>query len=176
MNNIKAIPTQYKGILFDSKSEAIFARSLDVWNKKQNGYGKLTWQYHPEKFQIDRYCPDFSCAPIISQCHALDANLKIRLIEYKPSRPTSAYINRIANYFNEIKNSDHFNIIYHYMIICYGNTFEETPLRKILICHKKTKRTHIIDSRLSDDLTPEFNTECLSEAKKYRFDLEHQQI
>lgn len=48
------IPTDYKGVRFRSKSEAIFARALEL-----RGYE--IWEYEPRGFEVADWCPDFWC-------------------------------------------------------------------------------------------------------------------
>jgi hypothetical protein len=66
--------TEYRGIVFDSKSEAVFARTLDI--------AGIEWDYH------ENHCG-----------HEWDFYLKesgplkrFTLVEYKPSPPTGTYI------------------------------------------------------------------------------------
>jgi hypothetical protein len=54
MNSIKAIPTMYAGVMYDSKLEARWAKMLDVWGVKR--------EYEPEDMQLsdgEYYRPDF---------------------------------------------------------------------------------------------------------------------
>ena len=55
MNNrtIKAIPTEYDGVVFRSRMEARFAKWCDSWG--------IQWCYEPEGYEFggERYLPDF---------------------------------------------------------------------------------------------------------------------
>lgn len=85
VQNLQPIPTEYVGITFRSKSEAIFARALDLMG--------FWWEYEPEPFQTgDLWIPDFL---VVSQ----QARRKIGLwlFEYKPSAPTNAYMGQMRN-------------------------------------------------------------------------------
>lgn len=78
-------PTEYRGITFRSKSEAKFARLLDVMDPG------MQWAYEPKDFESminDNYCPDF-----VSYVSAPGRRgLLCVIVEYKPKRPTDAYI------------------------------------------------------------------------------------
>lgn len=101
MSQIEAIPTEYKKIVFDSKSEAIFARCLDLAGQK--------WQYHPGKILGHNW--DFLIFPSVREqklewlilgdryisAEGVDTNAVTPpfLIEYKPKQPTSTYVQRL---------------------------------------------------------------------------------
>ncbi len=80
----KYVPTltEYDGVLFRSKSEAIFARAMDLT-------GHITWDYEPET--IDGYTVDFWVTTTLPQSE-ISMDL---MVEYKPSRPTDAYISKL---------------------------------------------------------------------------------
>lgn len=83
MNISLARPTEYRGVVFRSKSEAIFARLLEL-----NHY---EWMYEPKDyFALDTgWTPDFWAFHCIQQ----DGTplLQSVLIEYKPSDVTDTY-------------------------------------------------------------------------------------
>lgn len=83
--NIKAIKTDYSGVTFKSKTEAIFARMLD-----QMGY---KWEYEPEFYQVGSYVPDFWVGAPLMSC----------VVELKPSEPTQSYKNRLFDIFTSEK-------------------------------------------------------------------------
>lgn len=108
----QAIPTEYKGIVYRSKCEAMFARYLeldldefrDIYRcvyKKRNvsGHGlEGGFIYEPEGFAVEEWKPDFLewrtltselFGAQIPHCH-------YNVIEYKPSKPTATYIKRFA--------------------------------------------------------------------------------
>lgn len=76
--DLKAIPTEYKGVRFRSKSEAVFAFHLEKAGWHWNYESDAATEIHPWDFWI--YKLDF----LIGSRHLL--------IEYKPTRPTVAYI------------------------------------------------------------------------------------
>jgi len=112
----------FQGILFKSKSEAMFANILE----QMKGYRNyLRWVYEPKQFETkDKYIPDF----IIYEGDELFLADWIYLIEYKPSMPTQAYIDYLAKQFEEIKKKD----CYHFIDNCYlvyGNCFDNNFCR-----------------------------------------------
>jgi hypothetical protein len=80
-------PTEYAGVRFRSKSEAVFARCLDLAGHK--------WQYEPGliaghqwDFLIDRKYSH-------GRFHSEKSRDRFVFIEYKPSEPTMAYVDSI---------------------------------------------------------------------------------
>lgn len=83
-----AKPTEYKGVTFRSKSEAMLAYCLDKFG--------LSYEYEP-KIECDdlEWTPDF----LISERRSGS----ICLLEYKPSDPTATYIKWIKSEWNKVK-------------------------------------------------------------------------
>ncbi|WP_139276573.1 hypothetical protein [Spirulina major] len=79
---MEAIKTEYKGIVFDSKSEAVFARTLDLSGAE--------WEYHPQKKCGHLW--DFLVLPYINAGHSV-----LTLVEYKPQMPTNTYVDNLTN-------------------------------------------------------------------------------
>jgi len=84
--NRKPTPTEYKGVRFRSKSEAVFARCLDLagWD----------WDYEPGVYESN---PVMSIHPwdfLISRDEYWGESTSSvqMLIEYKPSRPSNQYV------------------------------------------------------------------------------------
>jgi hypothetical protein len=80
--------TEYKKIVFDSKSEAVFARTLDL-------AGHL-WKYHPN--EVCGHVWDFLVLRKIYldiPGYARDGSEWI-YIEYKPSMPTNTYLDNLT--------------------------------------------------------------------------------
>ncbi|SCX76025.1 hypothetical protein [Desulfoluna spongiiphila] len=75
----KSIPTEYREIVFDSKSEAVFARTLDLSGAE--------WKYHPPEHGNHRW--DF----LVASSTRPD---KPTLIEYKPAMPTNTYVDNLV--------------------------------------------------------------------------------
>jgi len=74
--------TEYKKIIFDSKSEAVFARTLDL--------GGHQWIYHPPEHCSHMW--DF----LVFRMHMGDTPMPI-LVEYKPKMPTNTYVDELTN-------------------------------------------------------------------------------
>jgi hypothetical protein len=102
-------PTEYKGVVYRSKSEAMFARYLDVTrsylakksasdaDRDSFAYG---WVYEPNWLQTDdRWRPDFYCWHTV---HRSGVSITQEAIEYKPSEPTEAYIDILSKRFSEL--------------------------------------------------------------------------
>jgi len=91
-------PTEYKGVVFRSKSEAVFARAIDIVNEWWDGRPKapgtvlrptrFSWMYEPKAHSHDW---DFE----IVDRHCQYCGARILLIEYKPSMPTMTYVNNL---------------------------------------------------------------------------------
>ena len=80
---MKATPTDYAGTRFRSKSEAIVARAMDL--------ADIEWVYEPDEF--DGYTPDFSVNLSVPGWSCLPLSY---LIEYKPSKPSDAYMENLG--------------------------------------------------------------------------------
>jgi hypothetical protein len=48
---IEARPTEYRGVVFRSRSEAILARVFDLWG--------MAWMYEPRFLSLGKWTPDF---------------------------------------------------------------------------------------------------------------------
>lgn len=112
---MEARPTQFKGVNFKSKTEAMFALILDV--SKQEYPIPSRWCYEEKRFKTPNgYIPDFvnyySEQPFLSDF--------ISLIEVKPTYPTAAYLKHLEKQFNWIKNNDNFCFINWYSIYVFN--------------------------------------------------------
>ena len=82
----KPTKTEYKGTVYKSKTEAIFARCLDL--------AGCAYKYEPAIFKAnDGYVPDFV---------VFDRDMNLYIIELKPSEPTEVYRDKLANYFHTL--------------------------------------------------------------------------
>jgi len=85
-NNIAPIKTEYKGVVFDSKSEAVFARTLHI--------AGLRYQYHPRSLismeEMGGHDWDF----LVWLDNEPPNNFVY--VEYKPKMPTMTYINNLT--------------------------------------------------------------------------------
>lgn len=107
----QAAQTEYKGIVYRSKCEAMFARflELDIYDRqylRSNegpffsgntfNYQSGGFVYEPNGLDVDGWTPDF-----LQWCIELYPNADVpyliyTIIEYKPSKPTQTYIKRFA--------------------------------------------------------------------------------
>lgn len=122
VSNKKPVPTEYKGIVFKSKSEAIFARCIDLWLASR--YDLVgSYVYEPVDWWIAQmdYVPDFD---LMTHLHNQN-HRSTTLIEYKPVKPTDAYMNKLAERAEylfvmsadkQISDFDFF--------VCYGNAYD----------------------------------------------------
>ncbi len=113
MTDLTPRPTEYKGIAFRSKSEAMFARYLELdiehWEIEltRPSDAKIIGKthgiiYEPRRLLVDDWVPDFLVWWVELEEESGLPELFFRLIEYKPSRPTGAYLNRFVGYCREI--------------------------------------------------------------------------
>ena len=81
-------PTDYAGVRFRSKSEAVFARSLDLAGA--NRASGLMWSYEQDTTKLlgEGTTSDFTL--VFKLEHGGD--LLLWQIEYKPSKPSAAYV------------------------------------------------------------------------------------
>lgn len=93
----QARPTEYKGIVYRSKSEAMFARYLELrFNPDDDG--SCGFIYKPAGFDVGGWIPDFLMWGVRTGTlygHEIP-HTTYTLIEYKPSRPTATYIAEFA--------------------------------------------------------------------------------
>lgn len=102
-------PTEYRGIQYRSKCEAMFARYLDldhqeqkeIWNfqQKRSSFRKipeicLGFYYEPAGVSVNKWVPDFVTFEVTQHETRTSGMPEIvySVIEYKPSKPTTTYI------------------------------------------------------------------------------------
>jgi len=127
---LRARPTEYRGIVYESKCEAMFARWLELeaiewaeilqWREAncqdhiRNTFGgNASWGviYHPINLTINNWPPDFlawHCYPI-GHVSTNYGGLQVPassqdIIEYKPSRPTATYCNTFLKNCIELRD------------------------------------------------------------------------
>lgn len=136
-------PTEYRGIVFRSKTEAITARALDL--------SLYQWEYEPKQFESsDGWVPDFWCYR-----KSMDGFVEF-VMEVKPCRPTETYKSELANRFRGLPKT-HVN-----MMILYGSPFDVSIPRGFEILRDWGWENHPGENRMSIKW---------DEAKRYRFDL-----
>lgn len=121
---MRAVKTEYRNVVFRSKSEAIFARCLDLAGS--------AWQYEPKD--------------AIHQCkHRWDFIVCIQdkypiYLEYKPSEPTRTYVSNLHNsvrkhwesLYKRRSKKDNFDPTRFYdecprYLLVYGSHFDPPP-------------------------------------------------
>lgn len=107
----KAIKTEYKGIVFDSKSEAVFARALDLvgheWAYHPSNHAGHEWDFlvfpkvkvRPFKRTRRIELDDYEKPVVVSDYSEMVATGYFApfLVEYKPSPPTKTYIRNLID-------------------------------------------------------------------------------
>lgn len=173
----KAIPTEYKGVVYRSKSEAMFARYLELefekrsrhvnfqgsgWQDRSLIHGVGGFQYEPS-LGID-WPPDF-----LVWYSALAGGLPCawgEILEYKPSRPTYTYIESFfESMFEWLKTLDRETGYKFSFGIYYGSVWQES--RGVI------QSTSISSTGIAwADIPVDWLAEHAEELKATRFDLE----
>lgn len=123
--------TEYKGVVYKSKCEAMFARWLELHLKGRGSIGS-GFLYEPAGMSaLTGWTPDFVAFEIsrpteITLCGL--PCLEYTVIEYKPSRPTDTYIREFANrckeLFEEWERREWLDIAYRAaFVLQYGSVF-----------------------------------------------------
>lgn len=93
-SRLQATPTEYKGVLYRSKCEAMFARYLDLVIAEDCSYAPEShggFQYEPKFLSVGGWTPDFLKWQVSIDNDRIPF-LYQDVIEYKPSKPTDAHI------------------------------------------------------------------------------------
>lgn len=98
---MQAIPTEYRGAVYRSKSEAMFAKYLENYQKDfvlrlgdVIGHGIV---YEPKLLRLNGWVPDFlQWETFISKQFPLPISLTT-VYEYKPASPTQTYVEAFAD-------------------------------------------------------------------------------
>jgi hypothetical protein len=129
-NNLKPMSTEYKGVVYRSKSEALFARWLELCSNVSGFY------YEPQ-FIVEGWNPDFLCLcidnPDDEQKNPIDSfdlilpKLRFLYIEYKPCLPTETYIRNWESCCEKFaaKNSSRYNDDLFEFWLYYGGFYSE---------------------------------------------------
>lgn len=161
MQQHEARPTEYKGITFKSKSEAIVARGFDLLNFKDGS----VWMYEPKILLggKDKYTPDFLL--VISYEHSLF----LYVIEYKPVIPNITYLNELRGRFEYIYNNQVLPNV-RCLLMC-GSPFDSSKERCCGGIILGKDRCNSVDELFIKNKTYDYLFSKWEEAKKYRFDL-----
>lgn len=159
--NYEARPTEYKGITFRSKSEAIVARGFDLLKFKDG----VVWMYEPEILSGDKnkYTPDFLL--VISYEHSLF----FYVIEYKPAIPNITYLNELRVRFEYIHKNQVFPDV-RCLLMC-GSPFDPLKERCCGSLLLGKDRRDSVDELFIKNKRYDYFFSKWDEAKKYRFDL-----
>lgn len=143
--DLKPIPTDYRGVRFRSKSEAIFVRNLEL-------IGYTIWEYEPRFYRLsDGWSPDFWAVGQNFKKHII---LSL-LIEYKPSNVTDAYLDKARDRFRILAAHGHLKVV------ACGNSFNQD--RKTFVLENDGTWNEI-ESQIK-------LFKCITEASRHRFDL-----
>lgn len=99
---IEAIPTEYGGVVFKSKTEAVIARAFDLVSIRTNGHAVCCWEYEPAWAKTsDGWVPDFFVM-FMDRSPKREPFVIRYLAEVKPSEPTGAYMDSLIKKFLSI--------------------------------------------------------------------------
>lgn len=156
---MEARETEFKGKLYRSKTEAMFAFIIDQSFKEKGQRYRLI--YEPEKYKTPNdYIPDFELT-YVEEPFLADFT---SLYEVKPARPTQAYINHLEKQFQWIKAKDHFESVSFYCLYVFN------PYNRIFEYILFDFETSPIVDDFEQPLW--FKEHWFDLALKYRFDLE----
>ncbi len=158
----KPTKTEYKGTVYRSKTEAIFARCLDL-----SGY-EFRYEYRRFADATGGYLPDFYIANKSKSRFQQD----FFIVEIKPSIPTETYKNKLAESFKKISSYKSGNFwpwsdLDHKFIIFAVNWWD---------CEMSYDRFYSGGSWGNCESSKVALIEIMNmrlEAMKYRFDLQH---
>ncbi|HET7237617.1 MAG TPA: hypothetical protein VFI76_01230 [Terrimicrobiaceae bacterium] len=161
---LQPVETEYSGVVFRSKTEAIFARCLDL--------AGAPWTYEPLFMTCSgchdeprEYVPDFYVSwPRLWRPHSDDILCSSGIIEIKPSRPTETWIKRA---FTEYQGTVQFAVQAMAPLYVYFDlwTTAEAMLLSIPMEVMGQEEENPMSSLVH------FLWEHWDEAKSYRFDL-----
>lgn len=106
---LEAVPTEYKGVVYRSKCEAMFARWIElelIGNEKHDCF-----HYEPEYLRFEDWVPDFSVLRFCKN-HPFYPNafldymprVEFEVVEYKPTSPTKTYVKRLLSRFKNLRD------------------------------------------------------------------------
>lgn len=138
------IPTEYRGIRFRSKCEAVFARNLDL--------NSVLWEYEPTLYTDWGYVPDFRiCKQAKGRVGMTDG-----IIEYKPTDVTQTYLDNLSYKISTFPTLA--QNIFGFVVAC-GNAYEKQP-----------RHAYVLDGHWKKVPTT-WMFQRIEEASTFRFDL-----
>lgn len=180
----EAIKTEYKGVVYRSKSEAIFARMLDIHTSRLTACFNR-WFSEDEidpvqlKQPMNNHKWDFMT--IQSATGYFGSNIQICLVELKPKRPTEQYIKNLREktgccrlcFKRYIIAGSPFKLQYcEHKHLCDGFYYESLCLDDRVGNWKRHHNCYNVNDDLSMFGPVAFSSEVVEEAMKYRFDLQ----
>jgi hypothetical protein len=137
MESLKAIPTEYRGVRYRSKSEAMFARWLELDAEEAMvlpfGFKSFGFEYEPKGICVDGWSLDFLRWRVQSRENTatglLIPTISYDFIEYKPSKPNATYLEVLGRRFRELQE----NLEFYDGLVCrssfycyYGSVFNNS--------------------------------------------------
>ena len=180
--NYKAIKTEYNGVVYDSKSEAIFARTLELCGLKVENCHPIRHDKHDWDFLIWEHDYDqsfCSCYEGIDDEGPLGTTSTFAaprgyapvLIELKPSRPTNQYIKSLMDRMIWFQGEQR--------LVVWGSPFEDRlqdwagfSCRYLAIEVGKWRRHSPYEEVPLEMVIGQFNERNIKKAMEYRFDLQ----
>lgn len=99
---LEAVPTEYKGVVYRSKCEAMFARWIELEMIGVRNYDHF--EYEPKYLEVEGWVPDFCVLQFLKKHLSFSDDypdffprVDFQLIEYKPSKPTKSYLKQFGH-------------------------------------------------------------------------------
>ncbi|WP_026463509.1 hypothetical protein [Adhaeribacter aquaticus] len=164
---IQATPTEYKGIIFRSKTEAILARCWDIFNEQNDSNITVHYEYEPKSLLLpDGYVPDFA----VTTWYGDIKKSILMIIELKPCAVTETYKRKLGKRFDAILS------IMGQSRIPMG--FLQEVRMELFTCnffednHINTSQVYQNGRFSAPHELRSGELDCIQQAKSYRFDLQ----
>lgn len=120
MASLEAVPTEYKGVVYRSKSEAMFARWIELhYGEEGEPFGFV---YEPKHLETsDGWVPDFLVWQV-QNTTCWVPQLSVMVFEYKPSKPTDTYVSRFNSRCRELQSRTNTRMLFCLM---FGSVFTQ---------------------------------------------------
>lgn len=134
MTKFESSPTEYRGVTYRSKCEAMFARYLVLRSddEPQPTCKASGFEYEPDGFEVNGWNLDFLAWRVgvstndVSKCKI--PTIYYEWIEYKPSFPTKSYCKKLAaNFISLASKLEYYDglVIRSGFCLYYGSVFTE---------------------------------------------------
>lgn len=114
----EARPTEWKGVVYRSKSEACMAYYLSSCG--------FRIEYEPDWLSVDGWKPDFAAVLFTAGASPGRERFSLTVIEYKPSNPTATYRDELWNRFRKLHDSLSF-LPSCFFELWVGSFFDDRP-------------------------------------------------